>query len=123
MKFAPRLPAARNGAARLPQYEAETRLRERLVGLGYHEALTIPHVAEQRNDLFRPPDAVVAKLANPLSEEANVLRSTGAVTMAGVIEWNLNHGQRNVRLFERAISIRSARPPAASAGIRVAPIG
>ncbi len=99
-KFPPRLPAARNGAARLPQYEAEMRLRERLIGLGYHEVLTIPHVAEERNDLFRPPETTVAKLANPLSEEANVLRSTGAVTLAGVIEWNLNHSQRNVRLFE-----------------------
>jgi phenylalanyl-tRNA synthetase beta chain len=99
-KFLPRLPAARNGAARLPQYEAETRLRERLIGLGYHEILTIPHVAEERNDLFRPADATVAKLSNPLSEEASVLKSTGVVTMAGVIEWNLNHSQRNVRLFE-----------------------
>ena len=99
-KFPPRLPAARNGAARLPQYEAETRLREHLIGLGYHEVLTIPHVAEQRNDLFRPAGVTVAKLANPLSEEANVLRSSGAVSLAGVIEWNLNHSQRNVRLFE-----------------------
>src|SRR5215471_6610808 len=99
-QFPPRLPAARSGAARLPHYEAETRLRERLVGLGYHEILTIPHVAEDRNELFRPPDAVPAKLANPLSEEAGVLKSTGAVTMAGAIEWNLNHGQRSARLFE-----------------------
>ena len=99
-KFPPRLPAARIGAARLPHQEAETRLRERLIGLGYHEILTIPHVSEERNELFRPADAVPAKLANPLSEEANVLKSTGAVTMAAAIEWNLNHGQRNVRLFE-----------------------
>jgi phenylalanyl-tRNA synthetase beta chain len=99
-KFRPRLPAARTGAARLPHHEAETRLRERLIGLGYHEILTIPHVAEERNELFRPADAVPTKLANPLSEEAGVLKSTGAVTMASVIEWNLNHGQRNVRLFE-----------------------
>jgi phenylalanyl-tRNA synthetase beta chain len=28
------------------------------------------------------------------------MRSTGAVTMAATLEWNLNHGQRNVRLFE-----------------------
>src|SRR5260370_23847005 len=42
-KFPPRLPAARQGAARLPHYEAETRLPERLVGLGYREILTIPH--------------------------------------------------------------------------------
>ena len=99
-KFPPRLPAARIGAARLPHYEAETRLRELLIGLGYHEIVTIPHVAETRNDLFRPPDAIPAKLANPLSEEAGVLKSTAAVTMASAIEWNLNHGQRNVRLFE-----------------------
>ena len=99
-KFPPRLPAARAGAARLPHQEAETRLRERLIGLGYHEILTIPHVAEERNELFRPADAVPAKLANPLSEEAGVLKSTGAVTMAAAVEWNLNHGQRNVRLFE-----------------------
>ncbi|MFI5058559.1 MAG: phenylalanine--tRNA ligase subunit beta [Candidatus Acidiferrales bacterium] len=99
-KFPPRLPAARQGAARLPQYEAENRLRERLTGLGYREILTIPHVAEERDALFRPPDASPARLANPLSEEASVLRSTGIVTMAAALEWNLNHGQRSVRLFE-----------------------
>jgi len=98
--FPPRLPAARTGAARLPHYEAEMRVRERLIGLGYHEILTIPHVPEDRNELFRPAEAIPAKLSNPLSEEASVLKSTGAVTMAGAIEWNLNHGQRNARLFE-----------------------
>jgi phenylalanyl-tRNA synthetase beta chain len=99
-KFPPRLPAARQGAARLPHYEAETRLRERLIGLGYREILTIPHIAEERDELFRPAGVSPARLSNPLSEEANVLRSTGIVTMAGALEWNLNHGQRNVRLFE-----------------------
>jgi phenylalanyl-tRNA synthetase beta chain len=99
-KFPPRLPAARQGAARLPHYEAETRLRELLIGLGYRETLTIPHVAEERDALFRPKDVAPARLSNPLSEEANVLRSTGTVTMAAALEWNLNHGQRNVRLFE-----------------------
>jgi phenylalanyl-tRNA synthetase beta chain len=99
-KFLPRLPAARQGAARLPHHEAETRLRERLIGLGYREILTIPHVAEDRDELFRPQGVVPARLANPLSEEASVLRSTGVVSMAAALEWNLNHGQRNARLFE-----------------------
>jgi len=99
-KFPPRLPAARAGAARLPQYEAEARLRERLIGLGYREIVTIPHVDEQRDELFRPAGMAPTKLANPLSEEASVLRSTGSVTMAAAIEWNLNHGQRSVKLFE-----------------------
>jgi phenylalanyl-tRNA synthetase beta chain len=101
-RFPPRLPAARQGAARLSHYEAETRLRESLIGLGYREILTIPHVAEERDALFRPDGVSPARLSNPLSEEANVLRSTGIVTMAAALEWNLNHGQRNVRLFEIA---------------------
>jgi phenylalanyl-tRNA synthetase beta chain len=99
-KFPPRLPTARIGAARLPHFEAETRLRERLIGLGYREILTIPHVAQERDDLFRPASIAPARLANPLSEEAGVLRATGIVSMAGALEWNLNHSQRNARLFE-----------------------
>ena len=99
-KFPPRLPAARQGAERLPHYEAESRLRERLIGLGYREILTIPHVAEDRDALFRPENVAPARLSNPLSEEAGVLRSTGIVSVAAALEWNLNHGQRNARLFE-----------------------
>jgi phenylalanyl-tRNA synthetase beta chain len=111
-KFPARIPAARAGSARLPYQEAETRLRERLIGLGYHEILTISHVAEDRNELFRPTDAVPAKLSNPLSEDAGVLKSTGVVTMAAAIEWNLNHSQRNVRLFEIAnhYRLRDGKP-------------
>jgi phenylalanyl-tRNA synthetase beta chain len=101
-KFPPRLPAARSGAARLPHFAAENRLRERLMGLGYREILTIPHVAEERDELFRPAGIAAARLGNPLSEEAGVLRSTGIVSMAGALEWNLNHSQRDARLFEIA---------------------
>jgi phenylalanyl-tRNA synthetase beta chain len=105
-KFPPRLPAARQGAQRLPKYEPELRVRERLIGLGYREILTIPHVAEDRDALFRPEGVAPASLSNPLSEEASVLRSNGLVTMAAALEWNLNHGQRNVRLFEIGRSYR-----------------
>src|SRR5216684_3253962 len=69
-KFPPRLPPARHGAARLPHYEADTRLRECLIGLGYREILTIPHVREERDALFRPAGITPAHLSNPLSEEA-----------------------------------------------------
>ncbi len=105
-KFPPRLPAARQGAARLPHFDAEARLREGLIGLGYREILTIPHVAEDRDALFRPLDANPARLANPLSEEAGVLKSTGIVTMTA-----------------RATSMRSPRSPVVSRGTKVAPPG
>jgi phenylalanyl-tRNA synthetase beta chain len=99
-KFPARLPAARRPADRLEYAEAEDRLRERLIGLGYQEIITIPIVDEASDAVFRDANATPARIANPLAEDASVMRSTAAVTMASTLEWNLNHGQRNVRLFE-----------------------
>jgi len=99
-KFPARLPAAKLPAARLEYAEADDRLREILIGLGYQEIITIPIVDEPSDAMFRSEGATPARIANPLAEDASVMRSTGAVTMARTLEWNLNHGQRNVRLFE-----------------------
>ena len=99
-KFPARLPAATLPSARLESAEADDRLREMLIGLGYQEIITIPIVDEPSDAMFRPENAAPARIANPLAEDASVMRSTGAITMARTLEWNLNHGQRNVRLFE-----------------------
>ena len=99
-KFPARLPAAKLPAARLEYAEAEDRLRERLIGLGYREIITVPIVEEASDAVFRAEGAVPARIANPLAEDASVMRSTGVVTMVSTLGWNLNHGQRNVRLFE-----------------------
>jgi len=99
-KFPSRLPPAKLPAARLEYAEADERLREILIGLGYQEIITIPIVDEPSDAMFRPEGAAPARIANPLAEDASVMRSTGAITMARTLEWNLNHGQRNVRLFE-----------------------
>ncbi len=111
-KFPARLPAAKQPAARLPHAEAEDRLRERLRGLGYHEIVTIPLVAPERDALFRAEGVTPARLANPLSADASVLRTSGLVSMAAALEWNLNHGQRNLRLYEigRAYQLRGTQP-------------
>ena len=99
-KFPPRLPPAKLPAARLEYAEADDRLREILIGLGYQEIITIPIVDEPSDAMFRSEAVAPARIANPLAEDASVMRSTGAVTMARALEWNLNHGQRNVRFFE-----------------------
>jgi phenylalanyl-tRNA synthetase beta chain len=99
-KFAPRLPAARTPAARLPHAEADDRLRERLAGLGYQEIWTIPIVDPARDAAFRAESDSPVHLANPLAEDASVMRSSGMASMTGALEWNLNRGQRNLRLFE-----------------------
>ncbi len=99
-KFPARLPAAKLPAARHEHAEADDRLRAILIGLGYQEVITIPIVDEPSDAMFRAENATPARIANPLAEDASVMRSTGAITMARTLEWNLNHGQRNVRLFE-----------------------
>jgi phenylalanyl-tRNA synthetase beta chain len=111
-KFPPRLPPAKLPAHRLPHAEAQDRLRERLVALGYQEIVEIPIVDTQRNELFRPENLAPAVIGNPLAEDASVMRSTGTVSMLRAIEWNLNHGQRDLRLFEigKTYELRDGEP-------------
>jgi len=99
-KFPPRLHASKQPAARLPHAEAEDRLRERLIGLGYQEVVNIPLANEGEDALFRPDGVAPARVTNPLAEDASLLRSTGLVSMAHALSWNINRGQRSVRLFE-----------------------
>jgi phenylalanyl-tRNA synthetase beta chain len=111
-KFPPRLPPAKRPARRLPHAEAQDRLIERAIALGYEEIVEIPIVDTQRNEIFRPPNLVPAVIANPLAEDAAVMRSTGVVSMVRAIEWNLNHGQRDLRLFEigKTYELRDGQP-------------
>jgi phenylalanyl-tRNA synthetase beta chain len=111
-KFPPRLPPARQPASRLPHAEAEARLRERLVGLGYQEIVTIPLVDSETDALFRPDGVVPAIVTNPLSEDASVMRTSGIPGMLHTIEWNVNRGEHNLRFFEigKAYELRSGTP-------------
>ena len=106
-KFPPRLHASRQPAARLPHAEAYDRLRERLIGLGYKEIISIPLVNAEEDALFGTEDGTPLAIANPLAEDASRLRSNGLVNMAQALAWNLNHGQHNLRLFEMGRAYRS----------------
>jgi len=99
-KFPPRLPAAKLPARRLPHAEALDRLRERILSLGFQEIVEIPIVDAARDEIFRPVRVTPAKIGNPLAEDASVMRSSGIVSMVRALEWNLNRGQRSLRLFE-----------------------
>jgi phenylalanyl-tRNA synthetase beta chain len=111
-KFPPRLPPAKIPAHRLPRAEAMDRLRECVIALGYQEIVSIPLVDTRRDEIFRAEGVAPAVIGNPLAEDASVMRSNGIVGMIGALEWNLNHGQRNLRLFEigKAYELRSGEP-------------
>jgi phenylalanyl-tRNA synthetase beta chain len=99
-KFPPRLPPAKQPAKRRPHAGALDRLRERLIALGYQEIVAIPLVDARRDEICRTEGVTPATIANPLAEDASVMRSSGIVSMIDALEWNLNHGQRDLRLFE-----------------------
>ena len=111
-KFPPRLPPAKRPAQRLPHAAALDRLRERVIALGYQEIVAIPLVDARRDELFRAEGVAPAVIGNPLAEDASVMRSNGVVSMIDALEWNLNHGQRDLRLFEigKAYSLRDGEP-------------
>jgi phenylalanyl-tRNA synthetase beta chain len=111
-KFPPRLPPAKQPAHQLPHAQTLDRVRERVIALGYHEIVAIPLVDARRDELFRAEGVAPAVIGNPLAEDASVMRSTGIVSMIGALEWNLNHGQRNLRLFEigKAYELRGGEP-------------
>jgi phenylalanyl-tRNA synthetase beta chain len=111
-KFPPRIPPSKQAALRQTRAQAEDLIRQRLVGLGYHEIVTIPLVDKDQDALFRDANTAPAIISNPLSEEASAMRSSGAVNMLATLEWNLNRGQRNLRLFEigRAYALEAGKP-------------
>jgi phenylalanyl-tRNA synthetase beta chain len=111
-KFPPRLPPVKLASHRLPHAEAQDRVVERIVALGYQEIVEIPIVDTKRDELFRDPGLVPAVIGNPLAEDASVMRASGTVSMLRAIEWNLNHGQRNLRLFEigKTYELRDGEP-------------
>jgi len=57
-------------------------------------------VDADRDAMFRPEGVTPVRIENPIAEDAPLLRSSGAVSMATTLEWNLNHSQRDLRLFE-----------------------
>ena len=111
-KFPPRLPPAKLPARRLPHAAAMEGLRERIIGLGYQEIVEIPLVDARRDQIFRPAAVAPAIIGNPLAEDAAVMRSNGVVSMLSALEWNLNRGQRNLRLFEigKRYELRDGQP-------------
>ncbi|HTR47204.1 MAG TPA: phenylalanine--tRNA ligase subunit beta [Verrucomicrobiae bacterium] len=111
-KFPPRLPPAKQPAKRRKHAAALDRLRERLVALGYQEIVAIPLVDGRRDEIFRAEGVAPAVIGNPLAEDASVMRSSGIVSMVDALEWNLNRGQRNLRLFEigKTYELRDGEP-------------
>jgi phenylalanyl-tRNA synthetase beta chain len=76
-----------------------TQLRKSLVDRGYFEAITYSFVDPAWQTVLDPGKEAV-KLANPLSSEMSVMRTTIWPGLLQAVRYNLNRQQNRVRLFE-----------------------
>jgi phenylalanyl-tRNA synthetase beta chain len=97
-KFPNTLPSFSGGVIDLPGAAKEARLRNELLALGYDEAVSSTFISPADAQAFSNRQTVM--LANPLSAEQSVMRSSLVPGMLGMIAWNLNRGTSDVRLFE-----------------------
>jgi phenylalanyl-tRNA synthetase beta chain len=97
-KFENTLPAFAGAVIDQADDAKDKKLRNSLLGLGYDEAVSLTFISSE--DAKRFSSAGMLALANPLSEEANVMRTTLAPGMLNMLAYNLNRGTDDVRLFE-----------------------
>jgi phenylalanyl-tRNA synthetase beta chain len=97
-KFPNTLPAYSGEVRDLPDAQKDTRLRSSLLALGYNETISLTFIS--REDAKRFSTAPELDLANPLSDEASVMRTSMVPSMLNMLTYNLNRGSDNVRLFE-----------------------
>lgn len=97
-KFANTLPPFAGAVVESPDAKKDERVRSTLLALGYHEAISLTFISHEDVEQFAA--VPVLELANPLSEEASVMRSSMVPGMLNMLAYNLNRGADNIRLFE-----------------------
>jgi len=97
-KFSNTLPAYSGEVRELPDAHKDARLRSGLLALGYSETISLTFVS--KDDAQRFSTAPELDLANPISDEASVMRTSMVPSMLNMLAYNLNRGSDNVRLFE-----------------------
>src|SRR5215468_4397472 len=97
-RFPNTLPAFSGAVIELPDAHKDAKLRSSLLALGYDEAISLTFISSEDAETFSRAQAMT--LANPLSEEASVMRTSLVPGMLNMLAYNLNRGTDNVRLFE-----------------------
>src|SRR6202158_4393585 len=97
-KFPNTLPSYSGEVRELTDAPKDARLRSSLLALGYNETISLTFIS--KDDARRFSTAPELDLANPLSDEASVMRTSMVPSMLNMLAHNLNRGSDNVRLFE-----------------------
>lgn len=97
-KFPNTLPAFSGAVKETADAQKDRKLRTTLLALGYNEAISPTFISHEDAGQFSQTSII--ELANPLSEEASVMRSSMVPGMLNMLAYNLNRSNENVRLFE-----------------------
>jgi phenylalanyl-tRNA synthetase beta chain len=97
-KFANTLPRFSGAVVQSPQSAKQAKLRSSLLALGYNEAVSLSFISHEDAETFS--SSPVIELANPISEEASLMRGSLVPGMLDMLAYNLNRGTEKVRLFE-----------------------
>ncbi|MFF5172882.1 phenylalanine--tRNA ligase subunit beta [Micromonospora sp. NPDC000089] len=114
------LPTATAGRGLTWQQRRRRAVARSLAERGYVEVLAHPFVAPELPDLLGLPEddprRPAVRLANPLSEEEPLLRTTLLGPLLGILKRNLGRGQRDLALYEIGTVVHprpgAGRPPA-----------
>src|SRR5215471_1484982 len=97
-KFPNTLPAYAGAVIEPPEAEKQATVRSRLLALGYNEDISLAFIAPEEAVKFSSGTAI--ELANPLNEEASMMRTSMVPGMLNMLAYNLNRGTNDARLFE-----------------------
>jgi phenylalanyl-tRNA synthetase beta chain len=97
-KFPNTLPSFAGAVVELPHARKNKAVRETMLALGYNETLSPTFIPLDEARQFGATEAV--RLENPLSEEAAYLRTSLVPGLVDQVEYNLNRGNADVKLFE-----------------------
>jgi phenylalanyl-tRNA synthetase beta chain len=86
---------------------SEDFLADRLVSLGYQEAITYSFVDQKVQDMVTPEQAGIA-LANPISADLAVMRTSLWPGLLKALSYNQNRQQSRVKLFETGLKFEKA---------------
>ena len=96
-------------------------LKNCLVNRGYFEAISYSFVDPKWQKILDPQSQTIA-LANPLSSEMSVMRTTMWAGLLSALKYNVNRQQNRVRLFETGLCFKPGADKAGVDGIAQEPM-
>jgi phenylalanyl-tRNA synthetase beta chain len=97
-RFPNTLPAYAGSVVETSDAAKDAAIRSTLLALGYNEAISLTFDSRAEATAFSSAQPV--EIANPLSQEAAVMRTSMLPGMLHMLEYNLNRGTDTARLFE-----------------------